>query len=130
MVQPRGSLAALCGAGKLDRSRVVVVGHSGAGCNVAGGILAESVRRSKRLALVDVDGCLDETIITPLTEASGSTPVHFFWQRTWPRPIAQLESACPACKVEEITDPGAGAPHAAIRPEVLRRVLPELLPQH
>lgn len=120
--------AALGGAAKLDRSRVVVVGHSGAGCNAAGGILAESVRRSKRLALVDVDGCLDEAIMTPLTEASGSTPVHFFWQRTWPRPIAQLESACPACKVEEITELGAGAPHAAILPEALRRVLPVLLP--
>jgi len=122
--------AALGETAKLDRTRVVVVGHSGAGCNAAGGILAESVRRVKRLALVDVDGCVDETILAPLAAASGSTPVYFFWQRTWARPMAQLESVCPACKVEEITDLGAGtSPHAAILPEALRRVLPALLPR-
>jgi hypothetical protein len=122
--------AALGESAKLDRARVVVVGHSGAGCNAAGGILAESVRRAKPLALVDVDGCVDETIMPSLAQTSASTPVHFFWQRTWVRPIPELESACPACKVEEITDLAARpAPHVAILPEALRRVLPELLPR-
>ena len=121
--------AALRESATLDRSRVVVIGHSGAGCNTTGGILAESVRRAKPLALVDVDGCLDEPVRSALTQASASVPVHFFWQRSWARPVAELVRACPECKVEEVADfvPGT-SPHVAILPEALRRVLPALLP--
>lgn len=122
--------AALGETAKLDRARVIVVGHSGAGCNPTGGILAESVRRAKLLALVDVDGCVDDKVMSPLTQASTSTPVRFFWQRTWVRPISDLERACPACKVEEIAELAPGtSPHVAILPDAMRRVLPELLPR-
>lgn len=122
--------AALGDLATLDRARVIVVGHSGAGCNPSGGILAESVRRAKPLALVDVDGCLDGPVRSALGLASTAAPVIFFWQRAWARPLAELESACPACRVEEITDLAAGtSPHDAILPEALRRVLPELLPR-
>lgn len=115
---------------KTDRTRVIVVGHSAAGCNVAGGIFTESVRRAKPIALVDVDGCVDAGTTALLTQASASTTVHFFWQHTWVRPMSELESACPACKLQEITDLPAGtSPHAAILPEAIRRVLPELLPR-
>lgn len=121
--------AALGATAMLDRARVIVVGHSGAGCNAAGGIFAEGVRQAKPLAVVDVDGCVDETTVPALARASASTMVRFVWQRAWARPIAELESGCPACKVDEITDlAGAGSPHDAILPEALRRVLPELLP--
>jgi hypothetical protein len=122
--------AALGDTATLDRARVVVVGHSGAGCNRSGGILAPSIVRAKPLALVDVDGCLDTAIGSALARASEAMPVYFYWQHTWPRPIASLESACPACKIEEISDlPSRPSPHDAILPEALRRVLPALLPR-
>lgn len=121
--------AALGEAAKLDRSRVIVVGHSAAGCNAKEGIFAESIRRARPLALVDIDGCLDDAIRSALTRASAATAVHFFWQHTWTRPIPELESACPACKIEEITDVVPHrSPHATIVPDALRRALPELLP--
>jgi len=121
--------AALGATAKLDRSRVIVIGHSAAGCNGTGGILAESVRRAKPLAIVDVDGCVDEASIPALVQAAAAAPVRFFWQRTWARPIPELESACPACKVEEVTELAGGpSPHVTILAEALRRALPELLP--
>jgi hypothetical protein len=121
--------AALGATATLDRTRVVVVGHSGAGCNPSGGILAESLRRAKLLAVVDVDGCVDDTVLSPLAEIATSTPVRFFWQRTWARPMSELASACPACKLEESSElPPGASPHNAILPDALRRVLPELLP--
>ena len=120
--------AALGGAATIDRTRIIVVGHSGAGCNASGGILAESVRRARPRALLDVDGCVNETVAGALAQASQATPVHFFWQRTWARPVSELANACPACKVEEITDLAGSSPHVAILPEALNRALPSLLP--
>lgn len=120
--------AALSGAATLDRGRVIVIGHSGAGCNVAGGILGESVRRTKLLALIDVDGCVDETTIPSLALAAANAPVTFFWQRTWPRPVADLAAACPTCTIDELAVTPGMAAHAAILPEALRRYLPSLLP--
>jgi hypothetical protein len=121
--------AALGQTAKLDRARIIVVGHSAAACSATGGIFADSVRRAKPLAIVDVDGCANEPITSALAQASRASPVHFFWQRTWARPISELERACPACKVEEISDLDAAASaHVAILPEALRRVLPQVLP--
>lgn len=118
---------ALAGVAHVDRARLIVVGHSGAGCNVTGGVLGESVTRAKPIAVLAVDTCLDERLIPHLVTVAATTPVRFFWQRTWARPTADLEHACDRCRIEEVTDLGS-APHEAILPEALRRALPELLP--
>jgi hypothetical protein len=123
--------AALGELARTDRSRIIVVGHSGAGCNPTGGLFSESVLGLQPSALVDVDGCVDDAVSASLAllAAAGRTRVRFFWQRTWPRPIRELEAACGACKVEEVAAlPTGAAPHVAILPEALRRSLPELLP--
>jgi len=119
--------AALGETAKVDRARVVVVGHSAAGCNPSGGILAESVRRRRPLAVLDVDGCADERVAAALGETAAVTPVRVFWQRSWARPFHEVEAACQACKVEEVDVQGAANPHLAILPEALRRALPALL---
>ncbi len=121
--------AALGDSAKIDRARIVVVGHSAAGCNKTGGLFADSIQRSKPIALVDVDGCLDDNVISALTDASSTTKVRFFWQRSWTRPVHELETACDACKVEEIADFGQASPHVAILPRALERALPALLPR-
>jgi hypothetical protein len=121
--------AALGDTWKLDRSRVLLVGHSAAGCNATGGLFAERPRDRKLLGLIDVDGCLDDSIATQLAEAASSTRVQFFWQHTWPRPTAELPQLCPACKVVEIVGlPSGTSPHLSILPAALRRVLPEFFP--
>lgn len=120
---------ALRGAARVDRSRVIVVGHSGAGCNPAGGLLGEGVRSAKPLAVLAVDTCVDEHTVPELATLASSTRLRFFWQRTWPRPIADLERVCERCQIEEIAETTSAQPHATILPEALRRALPELLPR-
>lgn len=120
--------AALGDSAKIDRARVVVVGHSAAGCNPNGGLFAESIRRAKPLALVDIDGCVDDHVVTSLGDAAATTKVRFFWQRSWARPVRDLATTCPACSVEEITDFAQAPPHDAIVPRALERALSELLP--
>lgn len=119
--------SALLGLAHVDRARVIVVGHSGAGCNATGGILGEGVRSAKPTAILAVDTCVDDRVVPELASIPASTRVRFFWQKTWARPIGDLERACERCEIEEV-DLGSTQPHNAILPEALRRALPDLLP--
>ncbi len=124
--------AALAGSAHVDRSRVIVVGHSGAGCNPAGGLLGDGVLRAKPFAVVAIDSCVDERV-TPrfaaLAALAEAGHVRFYWHRSWRRPIAELAAKCPTCTIEEVVDlPPRSIPHVAMVPRVLRRALPELLP--
>jgi len=121
--------AALAGTAHVDRSRVVVVGHSGAGCNAAGGFLGEGVLRARPLAVVAIDTCVNERVAPRLAALAEIANVRFFWHRSWRRPVDDLASACSTCAIEEVVDlPPRAIPHVAMVPAVLRRVLPELLP--
>ena len=120
--------AALAGSARVDRSRVVVVGHSGAGCNPSGGLLGEGVLRARPVAVVAIDTCVDERVTPRLASLAEIAGVRFYWHRSWRRPVADLAAACPSCSIEEVVDlPRRSIPHAAMVPEVLRRALPELL---
>jgi hypothetical protein len=120
---------ALLGRATLDRARIVVVGHSGAGCNPTGGLLSERVRDAHPRAVIDIDGCVGAAVVDSLVATSQASDVYFFWQRSWGRPIANLEAACALCNVEQITDLEPGiVPHIAIVPNVLRRILPKVFP--
>lgn len=112
---------------RFDRGRVIVVGHSGGGCNPTGGLFSESVAAARPLAVLAIDTCVDEKVTPALTELASRAPVRFYWQKTWARPVEQLAEACSTCAVEEIVGLGATG-HERILPEVLRRALPELLP--
>lgn len=117
--------AALGESARLDRARVIVVGHSAAGCNPAGGILSKSIARAK--AVLAVDTCVDEPTAGALASLAKETSVRFYWQPRWQRPVEELADACPACKFERVPDLGPLG-HDAILPATLRRALPELLP--
>jgi predicted dienelactone hydrolase len=120
--------AALGESAHIDRSRVVVVAHSGGGCNPGGGIFASSVRRASPLAVVAVDTCLYEDVIPELASLAEAVPVRFYWQRAWARPVDELVEACPTCAVEELTDLAPKpSPHVTILPDALDRALPTLL---
>jgi hypothetical protein len=115
--------AALGETARVDRSRVIVVGHSAAGCNPTGGIVGDGVRKARPMAVVAVDTCVS----SELTVLAATVPVRFYWQRSWSRPIDELAQRCTGCVVEEIADL-RGIAHDAILPEALRRALPALLP--
>lgn len=119
---------ALDGLARVDRERVIVAGHSAAGCNVDGGILGERVRAPRVMAILAIDTCVDERVVPELAATAASTRVQFYWQRAWPRPIEALTSACERCSIEELELTPARTAHTAIVPEALRRALPELLP--
>ncbi len=119
--------AALGGA-RLDRDRIVVVGHSGAGCNPEGGILGERMVRGAPLAVVAVDTCLKEPLLPSYLALAEAVPVRFYWQSAWKRPLLpDLAAECRGCVVEEIPDLPVKTAHAVILPAALERALPDLL---
>ncbi|WP_437763090.1 hypothetical protein WMF27_42745 [Sorangium sp. So ce281] len=132
--------ARLRGVATLDRARVVVAGHSGGGCNKAGGI-ATALRASTPVhAALVIDTCMDADIALPLARARPTTHVVVSWQTmTWAkRPIAdfrrafqrgvEAHPAAPGVLRElEPLVPTEPMPHDAMVPLVLRRWLPPLL---
>jgi predicted dienelactone hydrolase len=127
--------AALNGRAHVDRDRVVLVGHSGAGCNAQGGIFSRDVMRSSRArlqAVVAIDTCVDDDVLPAFQELARNTRLYFYWQPAWARPVDDLTRICDApaatCSVEEI--PGLhGNPHNTVLPVALERALSQLLPQ-
>jgi hypothetical protein len=87
--------ASLGGLATIDRSQVLVVGHSGAGCNKAGG-LASIIAAPKTihpLGIVAIDICMEEDSATALALAPLETPVAIYWQTSWARPFNEFRSA-------------------------------------
>lgn len=79
--------AALGPRAVVDRSRVVVLAHSGGGCNVHGSaLLAASAKAPAPYAVVLVDTCFDRGVAETLLKAASSTRVHAFYQTaSWER---------------------------------------------
>jgi hypothetical protein len=117
------------------RDEVVVIGHSGAGCNPDGGILRVAVRpgRIVPFAIVAIDTCLDEESGAALGSAGENTAIFVEWQQAiWPRSISLFMNAYHAsARVTGKEDPivwvekdlGAN-PHE----EIVFRAFGELLP--
>jgi len=122
------SEAALGGAARIDRSRVIVVAHSGGACNPDGGLFAPSVRKLSPLAVLAVDTCLYDDVIPRLASLAEEVPLQFFWQRTWDRPVETLTDTCPRCAIWEMGDLAPKpSPHLTILPPALEQALPDLL---
>jgi hypothetical protein len=132
--------ARLRGVATLDRARVVVAGHSGGGCNKAGGIAAALGASTPVHAALVIDTCMDVDIALPLARSRPTTHVVVSWQTmTWvKRPIAdfrrafqrgvEAHPAAPGVLRElEPLVPTEPMPHDAMVPLVLRRWLPSLL---
>lgn len=117
----------------VDRKRVVLAGHSGAGCNTSGGLLSRA--GLSPLAILAIDTCLDADFGRAFGEAADRAPVHVFWQESWPRDVAAFEAAFADTlqkdsarrgAVVKLEVPGTN-PHDDIVPLTIARMLPELL---
>jgi hypothetical protein len=125
--------AALPSGGRIDRERVVVAGHSGAGCNTSGGLLAPA-GKIEPLAILALDTCMDAEFGKLFGEASRRAPVFVFHQTAlWPRDVGAFTAAFEAARGDgegaieklEVTGPN---PHDDVVPIALRRALPRLFP--
>jgi hypothetical protein len=121
---------------RIDRSRVVVVGHSGGACNPTGGLLAVAKRSARAgaitpMALVESDGCVDSYVADALKLAPEATRVMVFWQTwMWPRRFdvfRQLMATRPGTLLEEVKVPQDAGAHDKALDAVLSRALPLLL---
>ncbi|MGK3988404.1 hypothetical protein WME99_35505 [Sorangium sp. So ce136] len=130
----------LRGVATLDRARVLVAGHSGGGCNPAGGI-ATAVRASTPLhAVLVIDTCMDVDLALPLARSAPTTHVVVSWQtmswarrpfgdfrRAFQRGVDAHPAAPGVLRELEHLHPTEPMPHDAMVPLVLRRWLPPLL---
>jgi hypothetical protein len=130
----------LAGVATIDRSRIVVAGHSGAGCNPTGGLPAALKGKTRPLAAISIDTCMMPTVGAELARAHPSTHVIVSWQtQTWARrPFAdfkatflrEVEKAPPNAGVFrelEAARPTEPMPHDAMVPLTFRTWLPKLL---
>lgn len=127
---------AVAGRIKIDRGKVVLAGHSAAGCNPTGGLAASPFEGIKPVALVSIDPCLDAELGAAFARRPRSLPLTVFWQSAvWARSPEQfwvaLTTDKPAQRVDRMTKlavAGASA-HDAIVPlalEQVARTLPAL----
>jgi hypothetical protein len=121
------------GDGKIDRSMIVVAGHSGAGCNQTGGLLAPAGKIKPR-AILALDTCMNGDFGKLLGEAAHRAPVMVFHQTAiWKRDVGPFTAAFEAARadaegaIERLEIPGPD-PHNDIATAALRKALPGLLP--
>ncbi|MEO6600083.1 MAG: hypothetical protein ABIQ16_09445 [Polyangiaceae bacterium] len=129
---------ALAGRATVDPSAVILLGHSGAGCNVDGGLTAELHSRGAPLplAIVAVDPCMDEELGRAFGRRPARVPLWLMWQsRVWPRDpaafLAALSASRPAGRVDRVEELPVWQPkpHDRILPIALARVVSKLLPR-
>jgi hypothetical protein len=135
--------AALGNSVRIDRRRVIVAGHSGAGCNVHGGIataLTNNRTTTIPLGLV-IDGCMATDFATEILKAPRTTNLVVSWQeiswanrptndfrRVFSRAIAKDPAAAGVLRELDLERPSAPSPHDAMVGIVLRKYLPRFFP--
>lgn len=78
----------------LDPTRVILVGHSGAGCNTSGGMIAALRAQSELKAALVIDTCMDVVAAPLFALARPETDVVIAWQPLgWGRPFEAFERA-------------------------------------
>ena len=139
------TIVAICGTRRRSiRSRVLIAGHSGAGCNVKNGIASAllGVKRSTVLAGLVIDVCMQTDLATALNQVSKDTSVVVSWQEiSWSnRPTtdfrryfqraAGANPPSPGVLRElELVQPNAPSPHDAMVPITLKKWLPRFFPK-
>jgi len=132
--------AKLKGVATIDKSKIIVVGHSGGGCNVKGGIATAIKAKHVHTALV-VDTCMGTDLASALSQAKKSVNVVVTWQAlTWgKRPLTEFRKVferevqkSPAdtgvLRTLDAMTPKEPMPHDAMVPLTLKKWLPVLLP--
>lgn len=108
----------------IDRSRVVVAGHSGAGCSSGAGIFT-TYRNVRPRLIVDVDGCMNGVYGSMLGALAdkGFAVAAYYQDITWKRDFAGFAKALGSRGVvEQIKGPFKGNPHDEIVKLALERV--------
>lgn len=131
--------ARLAGVASIDRSRVIVAGHSGGGCNIRGGLATASRAKTPVLAAFSIDTCMLLDLAKHLATA-GSTHVVVSWQTmSWDnrpfndfRTVFQREtkkSQPPPGTLRELDYEAPTVPmaHDAMVPITLKKWLPRVL---
>jgi hypothetical protein len=131
--------AALKGHATIDKTKIIVAGHSGGGCNVKGGIATAIKAKSVHSALV-IDTCMGTDLASALAQARKSLNVVVTWQAiTWnKRPLKDFRSVFERDVKKSPADEGIlrtlelmtpkEMPHDAMVPLTLKKYLPLLLP--
>ncbi len=130
---------ALEGRATLDRARVVVVGHSGAGCSERGGIVSALASKTQPHAVVSVDTCMPGSLALALGAAPPTTHVVVTWQdASWPRSFDGFRAAFAATAKAHPPAPGVlreldvlpplPKAHDATVKQTFDKYLPRLLP--
>ncbi|MBI5536267.1 MAG: hypothetical protein HY898_26330 [Deltaproteobacteria bacterium] len=122
----------------VDRRNVILVGHSGAACNTAGGLVAAVRSEAALKAVLVIDTCMDEAAGGLLALAPPDTDVVVSWQPLgWERPFEAFERLFLESsgdrhsrglrKVQRLNIPEPNA-HGAIVPVALEHWLPHWIP--
>jgi hypothetical protein len=132
------TIRSLEGRATVDRRRVILVGHSGAGCNTRGGMVTAMASEPGLLAVLAVDVCMDVEAAPLFALAEPDTEVVVTWQPVgWPRPFARFEHVfqeisgerhARARRLVERWDINLAAAHHIIVEKSLARWLPRWLP--
>ncbi len=134
--------ARLAGIATIDRSRVVVVGHSGAGCNIRGGLATALRAKTVPFAELVIDTCMATDFAKAMAHAPPATNVIVSWQSiSWEDRFfddfrhlfkRELKKAVPplpgVLRELDYVQPTQASPHDAMVGLTLRRWLPQLLP--
>jgi hypothetical protein len=124
---------------KIDKERIVVTGHSGAGCSAEGGIVTATKARVTPLAVVSIDTCMAGSLADGLGRAAPRTHVLVTWQTaTWSRSFdhfrkvfqARVKEHPPEAGVLRELDalPNLPRSHDATVKQTFDKWLPVLLP--
>lgn len=131
------SVRALRPVAAIDLERVVVVGHSGAGCNATGGLMSAVAGTSLRLrGVLSIDTCMAETDARIASVVAPETDLIVTWQPlTWTRPFdafsalvrAASEGAPGRRLLEEFRPPSHANAHNAMVELTLEKHLAAVL---
>ncbi|MFO0588935.1 MAG: hypothetical protein U0441_15400 [Polyangiaceae bacterium] len=131
---------ALKGKAKIDKTKILVAGHSGGGCNIKGGI-ATALKAKNLHAVLSIDTCMGTDLATALAQTKKATNVVVTWQAiTWQtRPLKDFRTVferevkkSPAdagvLRTLDFMTPTIPSPHDAMVSLTLKKYLPLLLP--
>lgn len=132
----------LAGLATIDRSRVILVGHSGAGCNPRGGLATALRAKTVPYADLVIDTCMATDFAKDLAHAPPATNVVVSWQsiswadrlfddfrHVWKRELKKADPPLAGVLRElDYQQPTQASPHDAMVALTLRRWLPRLAP--
>lgn len=130
----------LRGIATIDETRIVVAGHSGAGCSTAGGLATAPQSRRQLLAILSIDTCMGGGLAQRLAAAGPHTHVVASYQnvtwrkrpfglfrRVFERETKKRPAAAGVLREIDVQQPRT-APHDAMVALAFERWLPQILP--